>query len=270
MTSAAGRRVLEDPAEVAEADGRVHALGHRRGLQARGRAAALRRVVDETCRERGAEPPAARGLERADVEQAAVAGVVEADRGRDALAGEPRHEDVEGAEVGAGEQVGGHPDDPQVLVPLRRPELDCGPRGGDVVERHAHSSRGLLEDVAAALQLGAHPRVALVDPRGVAVDARGLVLGLHRVDGRRACGRAQPAVEHRVIVDRALGAVREHGGRDAVPSPQRRSGATAREHPPCRQEGRGPARVEVVVGDRGHRSVGVRRGARASVSAVGP
>ena len=60
-------------------------------------------VLDEICGEGGAESSPPRRLERAHVEEAAVAVVVEADRGRDVLAGEPGHEDLERTRVGAAE-----------------------------------------------------------------------------------------------------------------------------------------------------------------------
>ena len=50
------RHVLEDAAEVAEADGGVHALGHLGRLQARGPAAAVARVVRLGGGQRGAQP----------------------------------------------------------------------------------------------------------------------------------------------------------------------------------------------------------------------
>jgi hypothetical protein len=86
------RRVLEDPAEIAEADRRVDAFGHRGGLQARGRAAAFGGVMDVSCGERGAEPSPSCRLDRGHVVDPAVTVVVEGDRGRDARAGVPRPE----------------------------------------------------------------------------------------------------------------------------------------------------------------------------------
>jgi hypothetical protein len=47
------------------------------------------------------------GRQRGQVEHAAVAVMVEGDRGRDGLAGEPRYQDVQRARVGAAEQAGG-------------------------------------------------------------------------------------------------------------------------------------------------------------------
>src|SRR5689334_2801100 len=57
------RRVLQNPAQITETDRRVHPLGHRRGLQARGRAPAITRPVQLGSGQRGAEPTPA-GLRR--------------------------------------------------------------------------------------------------------------------------------------------------------------------------------------------------------------
>jgi hypothetical protein len=127
-------------------------------------------------------------------------------------------------------QAGGHAHGFEVLQvpgPAERRELDLGPPMSDGVERHAHRPRGLLDGVAAAAQFRAHPVVALVDPGGVAVDARGAVGRRHRVDGRHPLGRAEIAVEQRVVVHPALGVVREDRGRDAVQALQRRAGGAA-------------------------------------------
>src|SRR3954451_18645766 len=82
--------VFEDPAEIAEADRRVDAFGHRGGLQARGRAAPFGGIVDVACRERGAAPLPSVRLERGHVVDAAVTVVVEGDCRRDVLAGVSR------------------------------------------------------------------------------------------------------------------------------------------------------------------------------------
>jgi hypothetical protein len=81
---------IRDPAEVSKTNRRVDPLGHRDGLQPRGRAASLDGVVNLTCGQRRAKPAAPCRLERGHVEHAAVAVVVERHRGRDVLAGEPR------------------------------------------------------------------------------------------------------------------------------------------------------------------------------------
>src|SRR3954463_14489254 len=78
--------VLEDPAEVAEPDRRVDALGHRGRLDARRPAAAVTRVVELEGGERGAQPAAARALDRCDVVDPAVAVAIEGERGGDARA----------------------------------------------------------------------------------------------------------------------------------------------------------------------------------------
>jgi len=70
------RHVLEDLAEVAEAHGGVHALGHLGRLQARGPAAAVARVVRLGGGERGAQPAPPGLLDRPDVVDAAVAAEV--------------------------------------------------------------------------------------------------------------------------------------------------------------------------------------------------
>jgi hypothetical protein len=66
-----------------------------------------------------------------------------------------------------------------------------------------------------------------VHPGRIAADPRCLVGRPHRIDGRGARGRTEIAVEQRVVVDRALGALREHRGRDAVEALDGRADATA-------------------------------------------
>jgi hypothetical protein len=55
-----------------------------------------------------------------------------------------------------------------------------------------------------------------VDPRGVAIDARRVVDRGHRVDGGRALGTTEVAVEQRVVADGALGVLRKYRGRDSA------------------------------------------------------
>jgi hypothetical protein len=55
-----------------------------------------------------------------------------------------------------------------------------------------------------------------VDPRGVAVDARGVVARLHRIDGRRTLGWTEIAVKQRVVVNGAFGVAREHRRGNAI------------------------------------------------------
>ena len=66
---------------------------------------------------------------------------------------------------------GGTPGDAQVLGPVGRAQLELGPRHADVVERHAHRARHLVERIAASFEIRAHRPVALVHPRGEAGDA---------------------------------------------------------------------------------------------------
>ena len=82
--------------------------------------------------------------------------------------------------------------------------------------------------VSAAAQLGAHSLVALVDPRGVAVDARGPVGRGHRVDGGRALGATKIAVEQCVVVDGALRVLREDRRRDSTQPLKRGTGGAPR------------------------------------------
>ena len=70
------RHVLEDPAQVAEAHGGVHALGHLGRLQARGPAAAVSRVVHLGGGQRGAQAAPPGLLDRPEVVDAAVAAEV--------------------------------------------------------------------------------------------------------------------------------------------------------------------------------------------------
>src|SRR5262249_49051446 len=64
--------IFENPAEVAEAHGGVHALGHPGRLQARGLASSGARVVDLGGGQRGAESAPPGSLYRSDVVDAAV------------------------------------------------------------------------------------------------------------------------------------------------------------------------------------------------------
>jgi hypothetical protein len=85
-----------------------------------------------------------------------------------------------------------------------------------VVVEHAHRSGGLVHGVPAAVQLGTHPSTALVNPRGVAIDASGSIGRIHPVDGRRALAGAEIAVEQCVVEHLALRVAREHRRRDAA------------------------------------------------------
>jgi hypothetical protein len=96
---------IQDPAEVAEADGGVDPLGHLRRLQARRLASAVDRVVEVGHGERGGQPAAPGVLECADVVDPAVSAEIEGHGGGDAPSVAACDQDVEGVVVAAAEQV---------------------------------------------------------------------------------------------------------------------------------------------------------------------
>src|SRR3954447_4265570 len=103
--ASAARRVLEDPAEVAEADGAVDALGHFRRLEARRLAAPCGGVVNEQRGDGRPEAAPARGLEGPDVVDPAVAVEVEREAGGHRLPIEAGEQKVEVAWVDVLEQA---------------------------------------------------------------------------------------------------------------------------------------------------------------------
>ena len=165
-------------------------------------------------------PRRARGLERRDVEDPAVALVIDRDRGRDVLAAGAPGDHVERGRVRPAEQALGHAGGLEVVEmvgPARRGDVGLGAVRRDLRERHPHRAGGRVDGVAPATELGVHPLVGLVDPGGEALDAGRAVRRLHRVDRRRAGA----AIEQGVVEDAALGLGREHGRGDAVQTTER-------------------------------------------------
>src|SRR5207245_4404467 len=147
------------------------ALGHLRRLQARRLTSARERVVQVEGGQCGAQSAPPGTLQRCDVVDPAIAAEGERHRGRDVLATEACDQDVEGGVIGTTEEARRHPDDAQVLEPVQWPEFDLRPGQADVVERHAHRARRLVERVATPFEIAAHRLVALVHPGSKARDA---------------------------------------------------------------------------------------------------
>jgi hypothetical protein len=78
------------------------------------------------------------------------------------------------------------------------PSSICGRGQADVVERHAHRSRRLVERVATPFEIAAHRGVAFVNPGSEARDACGRVRSLDRI--HRAPGSSKIALEKRVVL----------------------------------------------------------------------
>ena len=111
-----------------------------------------------------------------------------------------------------------------------RRQLEFRPRQVDVLEPHAHGSGHLIQRVAAALELGPHRRVALVNPSGEPRHARALVCGLHGVNRPGALAGGEIALQNGVVVDAPLGFVgKDRDGDAANGAPQQwsRRGRTA-------------------------------------------
>src|SRR5215468_5196115 len=125
--------VLEDEAEIAEADCGIHSLGHRRRLHARGYTSAGERVMEVERGQRGAESAPPSAVKGRDVVDAAVAREGERHRSCDVFVFEARDEDVVCVGVGSGEEVRWHAREAQVLRPVGGPELDLGPGRADLV-----------------------------------------------------------------------------------------------------------------------------------------
>src|SRR5262245_11581894 len=134
------RCVLEDQAEVAEADRGVDALRHRCGLQARGGATTADGVVQERDSDRSSQSTAAGMLERADVVDAAVAVQVERQTSRDVLSGAPRYQNVEAGVGAGGEETRGQLAYAPVLGPIGPYDIDCGPGPAHLIQCHPHRS----------------------------------------------------------------------------------------------------------------------------------
>jgi len=240
--------VLEDPAEVAEADGGVDALGHRRRLKAGGLTSAGERIVQVPGGQGGAEPAPPRVLQRAEGVDPAIAGEVEGHRGGDVLAVQAGDQDMVGGRVGTAEEVRRHAEDTQVLQPVRWGELDPRPGQAEVVEGHAHGPRRLVESVATPFQVATHRLVTLVHPGGKAGDAGRRVDRLHRLEGAGALGGPEVALQQRVVVDGALGLAGEDGGGTPREAPHGRAGRPTRVLLPGAEQGPRPTQVEVGVG----------------------
>ena len=146
----------------------------------------------------------------------------------------PCHQHVKGAGFDAAEEASGRPGEAQVLGPVGRRELELGPGRADVVERHRHRARGLVELVAAPLESRAHRLVALVHPRGEPCDARAsYASSIAAIASARAA--AEIALEQRVVVDGALGPIGEHRGGHAWQPAHRQRRAHRGRTPPRRR-----------------------------------
>ena len=62
-------------------------------------------------------------------------------------------QDVEGRNVEIVEEPRRNPGDAQMLGPVRRPELELWSRGPDVIERHSHRARHLVERIAPPFEI---------------------------------------------------------------------------------------------------------------------
>jgi hypothetical protein len=230
----------------------VDPLGHVGRLEA-GRPASPRPGIVQGDRRqiRGqSAPPGV--LERLHVVDPAVGAEIERQRDGDVLAVEAPDQNVERRRIGPGQEARREPAGAQVLRPVRPRELDLRARQADVVERHAHGTGRLLDRVAPPFEIALHGHVGLVSPGGKAGDAGRRVGGLHRLDGAGALGGREVALEKRVVVDGALGPVREDGGGDAGQAVDRGARRPAGVLLPGREQGLDPAGVEVGIGQRCH------------------
>ena len=81
---------------------------------------------------------------------------------RDLAAVEPGDQHVEGGVVASGEQAGRHLDDPQVLVPLDRRQVERRSRDAQILERQPHGERRVGLPVPAPLEIVAQRPIRLV------------------------------------------------------------------------------------------------------------